>query len=70
MDSFIKVIRQKNIEKKTVHTIHTKQIELVRKYILENKNVFICGPIGTGKSFILKAALEGKNFVTAFPYRP
>jgi len=63
MDSFIKVIRQKNIEKKTVHTIHTKQIELVRKYILENKNVFICGPIGTGKSFILKAALEGKNFV-------
>ncbi len=61
MDSFIKVVPQKKIEK--VHTIHSKKIELVRKYIKEGKNVFICGATGVGKSFILKEALEGLNSV-------
>jgi hypothetical protein len=61
MDSFIKVLPQKKIEK--VHTIHSKKIELVQKYIKEGKNVFICGAIGVGKSFILKEALEGLNSV-------
>ena len=35
----------------------------MRKYIKEGKNVFICGAIGVGKSFILKEALEGLNSV-------
>ena len=63
MDSFIKTIAQKKVEKKTLKTIHGKQIELVRKYIRENKNVFICGPIGTGKTYVLEAALEGLNYI-------
>ena len=61
MDSFIKVVGQK--KEPTVTTIHTKQIELIRKYISERKNVFICGAIGVGKSYVLKAALEGLNHI-------
>ena len=65
MDSFIKVVAQKKLEK--VYTIHTKKIELIRKYIREGKNVFICGAIGVGKSFILKEVLEGLNSVELLP---
>jgi hypothetical protein len=65
MDSFIKVVPQKKLEK--VHTIHSKKIELIRKYIEEGKNVFICGGIGVGKSFILKEALDGLNSVELLP---
>ena len=63
MDSFIKTIPQKKVEKKTLKTIHGKQIDLVRKYITENKNVFICGAIGTGKTYVLEAALENLKYV-------
>ena len=65
MDSFIKVVEQK--KDPVVTTIHTKQIDLIRKYIRERKNVFICGPLGVGKSYILRAALEGLNHVELLP---
>jgi len=61
MDSFIKIVEQK--KNPTVTTIHTKQIELIRKYVREGKNVFICGAAGVGKSFILEKVLEGTNHV-------
>jgi hypothetical protein len=61
MDSFIKVVGQK--KEPTVATIHTKQIDLIRRYINERKNVFICGAIGVGKSYVLKAVLEGLNHI-------
>jgi len=61
MDSFIKIVEQK--KESVVSTIHTKQIELITRYIKEKKNVFICGPIGVGKSFILQKVLEGLNHV-------
>jgi len=63
MDSFIKTIPQKKEVKNTVATIHTKQIELIRRYLREKKNVFICGGYGVGKSYILKEVLEGLNNV-------
>ena len=63
MDSFIKIIPQKKVEVKTVVTIHTKQIELIRRYIRERKNVFICGGSGVGKSYVLNEVLEGLNNV-------
>jgi len=63
MDSFIKIIPQKKVEVKTVTTIHTKQIELIRRYIRERKNVFICGCSGVGKSYVLNEVLEGLNHV-------
>ncbi|AET84906.1 hypothetical protein FK873_gp232 [Micromonas pusilla virus SP1] len=56
MDSFIKIVPQKKDE--TLTSIHTKQIELVRRYIKECKNIFICGSSGVGKSYILREALQ------------
>lgn len=61
MDSFVKVIEKP--ETKVVKTIHTKQIDLIRRYIDEKKNVFICGPSGVGKTFILQTVLEGLTCV-------
>jgi hypothetical protein len=61
MDSFIKVVPQK--KEPTVTTIHTKQIELVRRYLAEGKNVFICGASGVGKSYILREALRNTQHV-------
>src|SRR6056300_1970997 len=65
MDSFIKVVEQKNDP--VVTTIHTKQIELIRRYIRERKNVFICGGLGVGKSYILKEVLKDFNHVELLP---
>jgi hypothetical protein len=65
MDSFIKVVEQKNDP--IVTTIHTKQIELIRRYIRERKNVFICGSLGVGKSYILKEVLKDLNHVELLP---
>jgi|TARA_B110000444_G_scaffold218412_1_gene217952 hypothetical protein len=63
MDSFIKIVEQKKEVEKTVDTIHMKQIELIRRYISERKNVFICGGSGVGKSYILKNVLKDLSHV-------
>jgi energy-coupling factor transporter ATP-binding protein EcfA2 len=59
MDSFIKVVEQKKEE--PIATIHTQQIEQLRKYIRAGKNVFICGATGVGKSYILQSVLNDAN---------
>jgi hypothetical protein len=56
MDSFIKIIPQKNDPK--ISTIHTKQIDLISNYIRQGKNVFICGASGVGKSYVLNEVLK------------
>lgn len=61
MDSFIKIIEQKKDE--PVATLHTKQIELLKKYVQERKNVFICGASGVGKTYVLKSVLNDYNSV-------
>ena len=61
MDSFIKIIEQKKEE--PVATLHTKQIDLLKKYIKEKKNVFICGSSGVGKTYVLKSVLNEWNSV-------
>jgi hypothetical protein len=61
MDSFIKIIEQK--KEPPVDTIHTKQIDLLKKYIGERKNVFLCGSSGVGKSYILQAVFNESNSV-------
>jgi hypothetical protein len=61
MDSFIKIIEQKKEE--PVTTLHTKQIELLKKYVQERKNVFICGSSGVGKTYVLKSVLNEYNSV-------
>lgn len=59
MDSFIKIVEQKN--EAVIDTIHTREIDLLKKYIRERKNVFICGSSGVGKSYILNAVLNEFN---------
>src|SRR6056300_946357 len=59
MDSFIKIVEQK--KETPVDTLHTKQIDLLKKYVSERKNVFICGSSGVGKSYILNAVLNESN---------
>ena len=59
MDSFIKIVEQK--KEVPVDTLHTKQIDLLKKYISEHKNVFICGSSGVGKSYILNTVLNESN---------
>ena len=61
MDSFIKIIKQKKEE--PVTTLHNKQIELLKKYISERKNVFICGSTGVGKSYLIKSVLDEINSI-------
>jgi hypothetical protein len=61
MDSFIKIVEQK--KEPPVDTIHTKQIDLLKKYIRERKNVFLCGSSGVGKSYILQAVFNESNSV-------
>lgn len=61
MDSFVKLIEKPR--KTVVTTIHTKHIDLINKYVDEKKNVFICGPSGVGKTFILQTVLEGRSCV-------
>jgi len=38
MDSFIKIVEQK--KEPPVATLHTQQIELLKRYLQERKNVF------------------------------
>jgi hypothetical protein len=61
MDSFIKIIEQKKEE--SVDTIHAQQIETLKKYIRQGKNVFICGSIGVGKTYVLNSVLNDSNSV-------
>jgi len=61
MDSFIKVVEQKKDD--PVTTIHTQQIEALRKYIGERKNVFICGASGVGKTYVLQSVLNESNSI-------
>ena len=61
MDSFIKIVEQKKEE--PVATLHTKQIDLLKKYVSQRKNVFICGSSGVGKTFVLKSVLDERNSV-------
>lgn len=63
MESFIKIIPQKKEVKIVTETIHSKQIELIRRFIKDGKNVFICGAIGVGKSYILQNVLNGLNHI-------
>jgi hypothetical protein len=61
MDSFIKIVEQKKEE--PVTTIHAHQIELLKKYLRERKNVFICGASGVGKTYVLESVLNESNSI-------
>lgn len=60
MDAFVKIVKQKKVNDVTLHTI---EIERLKQYIAEGKNVMICGADGTGKSFILNSVLDECNSI-------
>lgn len=60
MDSFIKIIPQK---KERPPTLHHHEIELLEKYVSQGHNVFVCGPTGCGKSFVVDTILNHSNTI-------
>jgi len=60
MDAFITFTPQK---KERPPTLHEKEIERLRTYVSEGKNVFICGATGTGKTFVVDSVLNPSNCV-------
>ena len=60
MDSFVIIKPQK---KKGDISLHDKEIKLLKKCLDENKNVFLCGSAGYGKTFILKSVLNESNSI-------
>jgi hypothetical protein len=60
MDAFVKITPQK---KKITNTLHQREIDLLKEYIKEGKNVIICGSSGVGKSYVLNAVLDESNSI-------
>lgn len=60
MDAFVKSIPQK---KDTRTTLHDREICRLRQYVEEGKNVFVCGPTGCGKTFIVDRVLNSSNSI-------
>ena len=62
MDKFIKITPQK--KKTPDHTnIHSERIAFFKECLSKNKNVFIYGACGTGKTYIRESALDESNSV-------
>ena len=60
MNSFVIIKPQKKDEK---ISLHDHEINLLKKYINEGKNVFLCGSSGVGKTFVLKKVLDESNSI-------
>lgn len=61
MDCFVKIKQQKKSNNKT--PIHEKEYKLLKQYIDDNKNVFICGKPGYGKTTLIQSVLNASNSV-------
>lgn len=60
MDAFVTSKPQK---KEQPWTLHEKEIEKLRQFVKDGKNVFVCGATGTGKTFVVDAVLNQMNCV-------
>jgi hypothetical protein len=63
MDRYIKIIPQKKKPPDDATNLHTQRIARFKRCLEENKNVFIYGPCGTGKTFIRERLLDERNSV-------
>ena len=60
MDAFVKITPQK---KKITNTLHQREIDILKTYIKDGKNVLICGSSGVGKSYVLNSVLDESNSI-------
>ena len=65
MDCFIKIKDEKKDEQLT--TINVDELEQIKDHIKNNKNVFIYGCIGSGKTHLLKILFNDKNSINIEP---
>ena len=63
MDRYVKIIPQKKKPPDDATNIHVDRIAQVKRCLDANKNVFIYGPCGTGKTFIRERCLDEKNSI-------
>ena len=60
MDSFVIIKKEK---KKNLLSLHEHEIKKLKQYLNEDKNVFLCGKSGFGKTFILNEVLNESNSI-------
>lgn len=60
MDAFVTYTAQK---KDRPPTLHEKEIDKLRNFVNEGRNVFVCGATGTGKTFVVDSVLNSSNCV-------
>lgn len=58
MDAFVTFAPQK---KETRKTLHEEEIQRLVRYVAEGRSVFVCGPTGSGKSFVVESVLNASN---------
>jgi hypothetical protein len=63
MDRYIKIAQQKKKPPEDATNIHVERIARLKRCLDENKNVFIYGPCGTGKSFVREQCMHEGNSV-------
>ena len=63
MDRYIKITQQKKKPPEDATNIHVERIARLKRCLDENKNVFIYGPCGTGKSFVREQCMHEGNSV-------
>lgn len=66
MESFIKFVDEKKVNPEA-RTLHDHTIDLLRTYVDQRKNVFVCGASGVGKTFLIQKALEDRHSVELLP---
>lgn len=61
MDRFVSTIDITEEKNATTVTLHEENERLARGYLEAGENVFICGPCGVGKTFVLERVLGGRG---------
>jgi len=70
MESFIKFVDEKKVESGAANsraTLHDENIRILRDYVGQRKNVFVCGASGVGKTFLVQKVLEDRQSVELLP---
>lgn len=60
MDAFVTFGAQK---KEAAGTLHDEEIQRLARYVAEGRSVFVCGPTGSGKTFVVERVLNATNSV-------